>query len=80
MSHPARGLIGGALAGASILGIAMLSLPLQWIVAFFATTTLLTLVALGLEMWRAPRAVHAAESRSSTDPRGELPRILAQRD
>ena len=62
MSHSARGLIGGALVGTAILGLAVLSLPFQWIVAFFATTTLLTVIALGLEMWRASRELQSVEA------------------
>jgi hypothetical protein len=63
MSRSARGLIGGAALGAAILCVGVLALPIQWIVAFFATTTALTVIALSVESWRASRELTAAESR-----------------
>jgi len=62
MSRNARGLIGGAIFGASVLSIAILTLPLQWIIAFFATTTTLTVIALGIEVWSASRDLETVES------------------
>ena len=62
MSRSARGLVGGALVGVAVLWAAALALPIQWIAAFFATTTVLTLIALGIEMWRASRALERAEA------------------
>jgi hypothetical protein len=43
--------------------VGVLTLPIQWIVAFFATTTALTVIALSVESWRASREMTAAESR-----------------
>lgn len=62
MSRRARGLMAALVLGMAVLAAAALALPIEWIVGFFAITTTLSMLALGVELWRASRELVIAES------------------
>jgi hypothetical protein len=62
MNRHAYGVIGLSALWVASLSAAMLTVPIEWVVGFFAVTTTLSMTALSLEVWRASRELASSES------------------
>lgn len=63
MSRTAGGLMAASVLWVAILGVAVLVLPMAWIIAFFASTTVLNLIVLGAGLWTESPVFAIAEAK-----------------